>query len=374
MKLINLKMRSDIKKAVIAPDSFKGTLTSIEVCEIIKNALEEKYPDIQCITLPVADGGEGTVDAFLYALEGERVSVKVSGPIGRNIIADYAVFGDMAVIETAAASGLPLLKEKAPLDATTFGTGELILDALSRGVRKIVIGLGGSATTDGGTGCLTALGVRFLTKNGCEVISGEKLCEIIDIDLSNLDVRLNECEIMALCDVTNPLCGKNGAACTFSQQKGANLQQVEFLDNGLKNLAKVSKEKLGIDMSENFGAGAAGGLGFALMSFLSAKFESGAEAVLRILNFEEKINGADIIITGEGKMDTQSLHGKVPFTVARKSHGVPVVAIVGVRDIDEKIAKEAGISRIIETNTEKLPFDEVKKHCREQLKVAAEMI
>lgn len=363
-----------MKKVVIAPDSFKGTLTSIEVCEIVKNVIKEKYPGVNCVTLPVADGGEGTVDAFLYALKGERVSVEVSDPIGRKITADYAIIGDTAIIETAAASGLPLLEKKAPLDATTFGTGELILDALSRGVKKIVIGLGGSATTDGGTGCLTALGARFLTCKNEIVTSGKMLSEIVDIDLTDLNVRLNGCEITALCDVTNPLFGKCGAAYTFSPQKGATEQQVEFLDKGLSNFAKVTKEKLGFDMSENPGAGAAGGLGYAIMSFLSAKFESGAEAVLKILNFEEKIDGADLIITGEGKMDLQSLQGKVPFTVARKSHGVPVTAIVGLKDIDEDVAKKAGISRIIETNAEKLPFDEVKKRCREQLKSAAGMI
>lgn len=363
-----------MKKAVIAPDSFKGTLTSIEVCEIVASVLKEKYPDISCVTLPVADGGEGTVDAFLYALKGERVSTEVSDPIGRKITADYAIVGDTAIIETAAASGLPLLEEKAPLEATTFGTGEQILDALRRGVKKIVIGLGGSATTDGGTGCLTALGAKFLTESGEKVTSGESLSEIADIDLSNLDVRLKNCEITALCDVTNSLYGKNGAACIFSPQKGADEKQVEFLDNGLLNLAKVTKEKFGFDMSEKSGAGAAGGLGFALMSFLSAKFESGAEAVLDILKFEEKIDGADIIITGEGKMDSQSLQGKVPFTVAKRSNGIPVTAIVGLKDIDEEEAKAAGISRIIETNDEKLPFDEVKKCCREQLKAAAETI
>ncbi len=356
-----------MKKAVIAPDSFKGTLTSVEVCEIIESALKEKYPDIDCVKLPVADGGEGTVDAFLYALKGERVSVSTTDPIGRKISADYAIIGDTAVIETAAASGLTLLEEKSPLKATTYGTGKIILDALEHGVRKIVIGLGGSATTDGGTGCLTALGARFLTSDGEEVISGEKLGEISDIDISSLDVRLNECEITALCDVTNSLYGRNGAACTFSRQKGADAHQVEFLDKGLEHLAKITHEITGRDMSLNSGAGAAGGLGFALLSYLSAKFESGADAVLKIMSFEEKIDGADIIITGEGKMDTQSLCGKVPFTVARKAHKIPVTAIVGVCDIDPEIAKKAGISDIIETNAEKLPFSEVKKYCRQQL-------
>lgn len=365
-------MKADIKKAVIAPDSFKGTLTSIEVCETVKSVLEEKYPNIECVTLPVADGGEGTVDAFLYALGGDNIEVNTTDPTGRKIKACYAVIdGDTAIIETAAASGLTLLEEKDAMNATTYGTGILLLDALDRGVRKIIIGLGGSATTDGGTGFLTALGVRFTTARGKAVISGAGLSDIADIDISALDKRLKDCEITALCDVTNPLYGKNGAAYVFSPQKGADENQVKLLDNGLKHYAEITSEKLGQDKSMTAGAGAAGGLGFALLSYLSAKFESGAKAVLRICNFDEKIKDADIVITGEGKMDSQSLQGKVPFTVAKQSVGVPVIAIVGVSEISEAKARENGISGIIETNPKRLPFEEVKKHCKEQLREAA---
>lgn len=365
-------MKTKIKKAVIVPDSFKGTLTSVEVCEIIKDALEEKYKDIECVTLPVADGGEGTVDAFLYALNGQKIEVETTDPIGRKIKAYYAVIGgDTAVIETAAASGLTLLEEKIPLNSTTYGTGKLLLDALDRGIRKIIIGLGGSATTDGGTGCLTALGARFINSDGEIIMTGGKLCEIDKIDISGLDSRLKNCKITALCDVTNPLFGENGAAYVFAPQKGADKNQVAVLDKGLIHLAKVTSETLNIDISGTQGAGAAGGLGFALLAFLSAEFKSGADTVLEICKFVEKIKGADIVITGEGKMDSQSLQGKVPFTVAKKSFGVPVTAIVGISEISKERAKDEGISRIIETNEERLPFDEVKKICRNQLRMAA---
>lgn len=367
-------MKTDIKKAIIAPDSFKGTLTSIEVCEIIKSSLEEKYPNIVCEAIPVADGGEGTVDAFLYALGGQRIEAKATDPIGREIKACYALLKDAAVIETAAASGLPLLEEKAPMNASTFGTGELLLDALSRGVRKIIIGLGGSATTDGGTGFLTALGAKFLTSDGETVTTGERLGEIETVDLSGLDARLGDCEITALCDVTNPLFGKNGAAYVFAPQKGADSKQVEFLDKGLTHFAKITADTLGYDKSLAEGAGAAGGLGFALLSYLSAKFKSGAETVLDICKFKEKLKNADIVITGEGRLDSQSLHGKVPFTVAKMSLGVPVTAIVGVSEISLSEAKAGGIDRIIETNEERLPFEEVKKRCKIQLKEAADKI
>lgn len=367
-------MKTDIKKAVIAPDSFKGTLTSIEVCEIIKSSLEEKYPNIVCEAIPVADGGEGTVDAFLYALGGQRIEVKATDPIGREIKACYALLKDTAVIETSAASGLPLLEEKAPMNASTFGTGELLLDALDRGVRKIIIGLGGSATTDGGTGFLTALGASFLTSDGEKVTTGERLGEIKTVDLSGLDERLGDCEITALCDVTNPLFGKNGAAYVFAPQKGADSKQVEFLDKGLMHFAKITADALGYDKSLAEGSGAAGGLGFALLSYLSAEFKSGAETVLEICEFKEKLKNADIVITGEGRLDSQSLQGKVPFTVAKMSLGVPVTAIVGVSEISLSEAKAGGIDRVIETNEEGLPFEEVKKRCRIQLKEAADKI
>ncbi len=361
-----------MKKAVIAPDSFKGTLSSVEVCRIIGNALKEKYKDIECVTVPMADGGEGTADAFLYALGGEKVQVDTTDPIGRCIKAYYVIVnGDTAIIETAAASGLTLLEEKDPMNATTYGTGTLLLDALDRGVRKIVIGLGGSATTDGGTGFLTSLGAKFLTFDGESVITGGRLSDIIEIDLSSFDKRLKDCEITALCDVTNPLFGESGAAYVFAKQKGADEKQIEQLDKGLRNLSKVTAEKLNTDNSLLQGSGAAGGLGFALLSYLSARFQSGANAVLDICKFDEKVKGADIVITGEGKMDLQSLHGKVPFTVAKRSLGVPVTAIVGINEVPLSMAKAEGIDRIIETNEEKLPFEEVKKYCRKQLERAA---
>ena len=364
-----------MKKAVIIPDSFKGTFTSAEVCETVRESLERRYQDIECVLIPAADGGEGTADAFLRALGGQRINVLTTDPIGRNIEAHYALInGRTAVIEMAQASGLTLLERPEPMSSTTFGTGKMIIDALGIGVRDIIIAIGGSATTDGGTGCLTALGGAFLTSGGEKVTTGGELDKIADIDLSGLDERLTKCNITVLCDVTNPLFSKNGAAYVFAPQKGADKEQVELLDKGLRNLAAVTERKLGKTTADIPGAGAAGGLGFALMTYLKAEFRSGIDSFLDLCGFSEKIKGADIIITGEGKMDQQSLCGKVPFGVAKRAGGVPVTAIVGVCDIGEDEARRRGIDRIIETNPERLPFSEVKKHCREQLRAAADKI
>lgn len=365
-----------MKKIVIAPDSFKGTFSSVEICEILKKTLIAKYPGTECNCIPIADGGEGTTDAFLYACSGEKIPVRVHNPVGSLIDAYYGILPDnSAVIEMAQASGITLINPLAPLEGSTFGTGEMILDALNRSVRKIYIGIGGSATTDGGTGCLCALGVKFLDENGNELYgNGENLAKIRKIDLSGLDKRISETEISVLCDVENPLFGPNGAAYVFARQKGADESQIAYLNNGLENLSIVTKNTIGIDNSQIKGTGAAGGLGFALLTFLGAEMKSGIDTVLDVCRFDDKIKGADLIITGEGKMDSQSLRGKVPFGVAKRACSIPITAIVGLSEVDEAESASYGISRIIETNPLHLPFDEIKPKCLDMLEAAARLI
>ena len=364
-----------MKKAVIIPDSFKGTLSSKEVCELIEKSLKKKYEDIICVGIPIADGGEGTLDSFCYALGGATIVLRAHDPVGKIINSEYLVLDDTAIIEMANVNGITLLDALSPMSASTFGTGEIIKDVLDRGIRKIIIGIGGSASTDGGMGCLCALGARFLDENGNDVpLGGKGLSQIKSISLEKFDSRIKECAFTVLSDVENALYGKSGAAYIFAKQKGADENQIEELDRGLRNFADKVKTCFGEDYANVKGAGAAGGLGFALLTFFSAKIESGIDAMLDICGFSEKIKDADVIITGEGKMDKQSLSGKVPFGVAKRAEGVPVIAVVGTSEISEAEAKEFGIDKIIETNAEKLPFDEVKKKCREQLLKAASKI
>ncbi|MEE1320609.1 MAG: glycerate kinase [Acutalibacteraceae bacterium] len=365
-----------MKRVVIAPDSFKGTLSSVDVCRTVSTVLRKKYKEIEITEIPVADGGEGTVEAFLYALGGEKIYCTVKSPLGSDITAYYGILPDgTAVIEMAQASGISIEKENNALLASTFGTGELISNALDKGCRKLLIGIGGSATTDGGVGCISALGGRFLNEaNESIALCGKGLSALHKIDLSGLDKRLSESEITVLCDVKNPLYGKMGAAYVYAPQKGADEEAVSILDEGLKRLAVVTEKTLGTDYSSYEGAGAAGGLGFGLVAFCGARLMPGIECVLSVASFTEKAQKADLIITGEGKMDSQSLMGKVPFGVARKSGGKKVVAIVGVSDIDLVSANEKGIASIIETNPLHLPFDQIKHKAEEMLAEAAKKI
>ena len=366
-----------MKKVVIAPDSFKGTLSSAEVCGIVKDVLVKKYGEIEVTEIPIADGGEGMTDSFLYAFTNSRkVYMKAQSPLGREIDVYYGIIeGDTAVIEMAAASGITIEEKNNAMKASTYGTGEMIKHALDSGIRKFVIGIGGSATTDGGIGCTAALGGSFLNKEGESVaLCGEGLKDIESIDLSGLDERLKASEITVLCDVKNPLYGKRGAAYIFGPQKGADPKTVEFLDAGLFNLAEKAEEYLKKDYSQYEGAGAAGGLGFALVAFLGAELKRGIDAILDITRFEEKTEGADLVITGEGKMDEQSLMGKVPFGIASRSKGKKTIAVVGLNMADMEKVRSAGISDVIETNPLHLPFEEIKANAKEDLMKAAEKI
>lgn len=359
-----------MKKIVIASDSYKGTMSSLEVCDIVKAGILNIFHEAQVVSIPIADGGEGTVDAFLSAVGGEKINVKVKGPFFEVIESYYGILVDKktAVIEMAAASGLPLAGEnKNPLITTTYGTGQLILDALEKGCTKIIIGVGGSATNDGGIGMAAALGVRFSDKEGNNVsYDGNGMGKIHTIDMKDLDNRIKNCNIEVACDVDNPLYGKEGAAYIYAPQKGADEEMVKVLDDNLRLYASKVKEYLNLDVQLLEGAGAAGGLGAGLVAFLGAKLRSGIDIVLDNANFENEIKDADLIITGEGKIDSQSVRGKVPIGVAKRSkkYNVPVMAIVGWIDDDIDSVYDMGINSIFSINRKPEDFSVSKEYSK----------
>ena len=323
-------------KVVIAPDSYKGCLSALEVAKAMERGVLSVFPSAEVRKIPIADGGEGTVAALVTATNGQLRQTEVTDPLGNKIIAHWGVLGDgrTAVIEMAAASGLPLVpKEKRdPRVTTTYGTGELIKAALADGLAKIIIGIGGSATNDGGTGMARALGVRFLDAAGQEVAAGGgSLAEICQIDTTGLDPRLKNTEIVVACDVDNPLCGTRGASAVFGPQKGATPEMVQQLDAGLAKYASCARQATGRDVAEKAGAGAAGGLGAGLMFFTPAQLKPGVEIVLDAVGFSDIVRDADFVITGEGRTDFQTAFGKAPVGVAKvaKTHGAPVFCISG---------------------------------------------
>ena len=355
-----------MKKIVVASDSFKGSLSSGEIASIVAKAAAEVFPDCETVRLEMADGGEGTIDALCRNLDGMRVGVTVSDPLGKPVDSVYAVVdipgpGRTAVREMSKASGLPLvpLGLRNPLVTSTFGTGELILDALGRGCGHFLIGLGGSATNDGGTGMLAALGWKFLDSSG-QVLEpvGASLGRIASISAEGRDPRLEDCTFVTACDVDNPFCGPDGAACAFAPQKGASPEEVKVLDEGLSSFASVIRDYTGVDVSDIPGAGAAGGLGGALKAFLDAELVPGAEMVLDAIGFDSLAEGADLVITGEGRMDSQTLKGKAPLCVLRHASrlGIPTVAVAGgVGDHD--MLKGLGYKDILCINPPELPLE-----------------
>ena len=322
-------------KVVVAIDSFKGSLSSAEAGNAVKAGVLSAIPDARVIVKPLADGGEGTVDSFLSALKGEKHYVKVKGPYMETMRTYYGLIndGDTAIIEVASCAGLDIVKNhKNPLLTTTFGVGQQLLDAAEQGVKRIIIGLGGSCTNDGGCGAAAAVGIKFLNKEGVSFIpTGGTLKDIYKIDTSGFDPKLKDIEILAMCDVDNPLCGKNGAAYIFGPQKGADLTTVYELDRGLMHLSNVIWHDLGFKVASTKGAAAAGGMGAGMLTFFNAQLKKGIEIVLDTVNFEEEIKDIDIIFTGEGKIDIQSLRGKVVLGIARRAmrYKKPVIAVVG---------------------------------------------
>ena len=323
-------------KILIAPDSFKGSLTAREAAYNIEKGILKVYPGAEIYNLPLADGGEGTVDALIYATGGRKIYKEVTGPLGDPVKACFGILGNenIAVIETAAASGLVLVPagKADPLKATSFGTGELIKAALDEGVDKIIIGLGGSATVDGGVGLVQALGIGFKDSSGKEAgFGGAALAGIKRIDSSNLDIRVRDVEFIIASDVSNPLYGPDGAAYVFGPQKGATPEMVKLLDAGLQNLARVIKKETGKEVARLSGAGAAGGIGAALLAFLDARMKSGIDLILEIYDFDNILREVDLVITGEGRLDRQTLMGKAPFGVAKRANkfNIPVIALAG---------------------------------------------
>ncbi|MEC0181313.1 glycerate kinase [Paenibacillus peoriae] len=324
------------KTFVLAPDSFKESMTAKEVCIAMEKGLRKVYPAANYVHIPMADGGEGTVQSLVDATGGQLRYIEVTGPLGEPVTAAYGLLGDgtTAAIEMASASGIHLVNKdnKNPLKTTTYGTGELIRECLNQGIRKIIIGIGGSATNDGGTGMAEALGVRFLDANGNLLArGGGSLGELASIDISSLDERLQQVQLIVACDVTNPLCGEHGASHVFGPQKGATPEMVQQLDANLVHYADVVKRQLGKDVCDLPGAGAAGGLGAGLLIFTQASLQKGIEIVIEYTGLKQKLANADIVFTGEGGIDFQTKFGKTPYGVAQaaKQSGKKVIAVAG---------------------------------------------
>lgn len=351
-------------KFLFASDSFKGTLSSEEINRLLSEAAGEVFPGCECRGLLLADGGEGTLEAVLDAAGGTRFSRKVKGPLFEPVQASYGILKNgEAVIEMAAASGLPLVppEKRDPLLTTTYGTGEMILDALERGCRRISVAIGGSATNDGGMGAMAALGIRFLDRDGKELPGrGQDLERTADIDLSGLHPAVKETEFTVMCDVKNPLLGPEGATYTFGGQKGADKAMQDRLEAGMEKFCRVMKEKTGKDVSETPGAGAAGGLGGALMAFLPARMRSGVDTVLDLIGFDGLLKDASLVVTGEGNMDWQSAFGKVPYGVGMrcKKAGIPAVAIVGGMGEGAESLYRYGIESVISTVCRPMSLEE----------------
>jgi len=365
-------------KILLAPDSFKGSLSSLEVIKILKRSARRVFPSADFIEVPIADGGEGTVDALVLAGEGEYREKLVKDPLGRPVKARYGIIRQQtAVIEMAQASGLPLLstEERNPLITTSFGTGELIRAALDEGIRDIIIGIGGSATNDGGIGAVQALGIKFMDAQGKELgFGGRELARIESISMEGLDPRIKESQITVICDVTNPLTGEKGATAVYGPQKGATEEMLKELEAGMKHYARLLREATGLDMDRIPGSGAAGGLGAALVGFLHAVLKPGAETILDLVGFDELLEGVDLVVTGEGKIDGQSLYGKTPLGVAERCRrkGIPVIAMAGMIGEDASKLYEHGIDSIMSTYKENLPLEKAMERAAELLEDAGE--
>lgn len=368
----------NVMKIVIACDSYKGSCSTLEAASAIEKGIKNVYGNANVVKIPVADGGEGTVDSLVIGMGGTYEAVMVKGPLGEEIEARYGILsGNIAVIEMAAASGLLLVEagRRNPMLTTTYGTGQLIKAAMDRDCKRIYIGIGGSATNDGGAGMAKALGVSFMDKNGNELALGGGSLNTLDyIEMSGIDTRLKETEIIVMSDVTNPLCGRTGASYVYGPQKGATAEMVELLDNNLCHYGMVIEKQLGLDIMNLPGAGAAGGLGAGLMAFCSGELYSGIEKILDITNIDEHLRDADLVITGEGRIDSQSIYGKVPVGVAKRAskYDVPVVAIVGSIGDGAKAVYSHGITAIMDIVNKPMTLSEAMENAPALIEQAAE--
>ncbi|WP_395490086.1 glycerate kinase [Cedecea davisae] len=365
-------------KIVIAPDSFKESLSAMQVAAAIEQGFREIYPHADYVKLPMADGGEGTVESMVAATDGKVIPVTVTGPLGQPVEAFFGLTGaeDMAIIEMAAASGLHLVPvaQRNPLLTGTFGTGELILAALEYGVSKIIIGIGGSATNDGGAGMMQALGAKLLDAKGQQLSAGgAALAELSSLDLSLLDPRLLQTEILVACDVDNPLCGEKGASAVFGPQKGATPEMVSQLDASLRHYGEQIERLGGKPVIDVAGAGAAGGMGASLFALLNARLRPGVEIVTEALKLAEAIEGADLVITGEGRIDSQTIHGKTPAGVARvaKRFDVPVIALAGGMAPDYGVVHQYGIDAVFSVLNRIQTLPEALEQAEENIRITA---
>jgi len=356
-------------KIIIAPNAFKETLSAVEVADCIEQGIRKIWPETTIEKFPLADGGDGTVNALVSAMGGKIIVRKVTGPLGKKVTAEIGLLGNemTAVVEMASASGLWLvpLGKRNPLRTTTYGTGELIKACLDRGAKKIIVGVGGSATVDGGAGMATALGAKLLDKLGKPIeLGGEGLKNLFRIDCSQLDSRIKRTKFIVASDVANPLLGKRGAARVYAAQKGATPKMVGELEKYLTNFARVIEEDLGIEVANVPGAGAAGGLGAGLVAFLNARIKQGVDIVIKAWGLNEKMENADLVFTGEGSIDRQTLYGKVPFGVAKiaKRYGVPVIAIAGNVEDGAYMLSKYGIEAIFSTTPRIMTLAEIRKN------------
>lgn len=369
-------------KIVIAPDSFKESLSAMQVACAIEAGFREVFPDAEYVKVPVADGGEGTVQAMIEATGGRRVELQVTGPLGEPVHAFYGLTGGeehMAVIEMAAASGLEMVppQSRNPLRTTSYGTGELIRGALDAGARRFVLGVGGSATNDGGAGMVQALGVRLLDARGEQIgAGGGELARLERIDVSQLDPRIGDCVFDVACDVSNPLAGPQGASAIFGPQKGATPAMVRELDANLRHYAAVIKRDLGQDIADVPGAGAGGGIAAAMMVFLNGRLRPGSEIVTDAIGLDATVRDADLVVTGEGRIDGQTIHGKTPIGVARvaQRHGKPVIGIAGCLAKDAAAVHAHGIDAVFAAVNCPCPVEQALREGAENLRVAARNI
>lgn len=368
----------DKLSVLIASDSFKGSVSSMGVADLLEQGIRRVAPDCAVRKFAIADGGEGTVEAIVSATHGQIREVEVSGPLGDTVTAHYGFIGeDTAILEMAEASGITLIEQNSDnaRRASTWGVGQVILDAVDHGARRIFIGLGGSATSDGGAGMAKALGVRFLNAEGEEIPCGlVGLSELASIDTSGMTDRLKGIEVIALTDVTNPLTGPDGAVCVFGPQKGIPADDVARLDGWMARYAEILNATVGRAVDAVPGSGAAGGLGAALVAFCGARIQRGIETLLDIIGLEEAMEGVDLVITGEGRMDSQSAYGKAPVGVAKraKRHGIPVVAVVGGRADDLGDVYDAGIDLVLSIATGPITLAESIAHADVLVPIAGE--
>ena len=350
-----------MKKIILIPDSFKGTLSAAEFCHISSDVLKKHFPATEIISLPLADGGEGTTDCFLTMDGYTKVTATVKNAFMEDITGYYAVKGNTAVMEMAMCASLPSAKGREnPATTTTYGVGQLICHAVENGAKKIILGLGGSCTNDAGTGMAAALGVQFFDKDGNSFIpTGATLDKITAFNTENTDILLKDVEITAMCDIDNPLYGKNGAAYIFAPQKGADSEMVAVLDEKLKYIASFTEKQTGNNYYDIKGAGAAGGMGFGVCAFLGGSLKPGVNLILETIGFESQLSDTDLIITGEGRLDSQSLSGKAVIGISRiaQKYNVPVIAVVGSVADDVSPVYTQGVTAVFTTNTQPVPFE-----------------